>query len=116
MYFDISNFVIFLQNTKMLERNRILISITLFLLILILLWICARFILRKLRTDCCDQEHEKKDGSEREIIHVDDKVQIDYSFEIVQPEMMEKATNYNSFDDNKYMYTANSIKIVFSKA
>lgn len=87
----------------MQERNRILLSIILLLLILILLWICVRFILRRLGIHCFDKEHEKRGGSDREIIHVNDKPQIDYSFEIIQPEMMEKPTNKSPFADKKYI-------------
>ena len=87
-----------------MDRNSILLSIIILLLILVLLWICVRFILRRLGIHCFDKEHEKEDGSDREIIHVDEKPQIAYSFEIVQPEMIEKPINKNPFADNRYIY------------
>jgi hypothetical protein len=85
----------------MLERDDILLSVILLLLILILLWICGAALLRRLGIGCLHAEHHKEDEIHKEIIKMDDEARIDYSFEIVQPEV-KKQTNGNTLNDNKY--------------
>ena len=86
----------------MLERNEILLSIAISLLIFVIMWIIGSALLRKLGIIiCCMKKENKEDKETKKIIKMDDEAHIDYSWENVQPELKKPASE-NTYAANKY--------------
>ncbi len=93
------------------ERDDILLSIIIVLLVLIFIWIITTIVLHKMGIQCLKAEKEENEEDQyKRIIKIDDEAHIDYSCEIVQPEI-KKPTKENPFADNKY---TTYIKLIFS--
>jgi hypothetical protein len=86
----------------MVETDHILLSVTIALLILAFVWVIGSVVVRKLGL-CCMNNVKKEDEEAKEIIQMDDEAYINYSYEIVQPEL-KNPTRENSFADNKYNF------------
>lgn len=81
----------FLQIKTMLERDHVLFSVILVLVILILAAILWWLVVRQIKSGCFRVEHEVKDASE--MVKLGRESYIDYSFEAIQPETNESTVS-----------------------
>ena len=86
----------------MIEKDDILISIAISLLILVIIWVIGSVLLRKLGIICCTKKENKEDKETKKMIKMDDEALIDYSWENVQPELKKPTSENRYAANNRY--------------